>query len=518
MFSAGALSSASVVPAAKPQEKQGSLGEASPLEECVESLVGAFIEGFVIPAFTIVGRGLWLLARRPRAMACFALALAATFLLSTILLLALVVALVVVVLAGCVWKPDVFRPPIKGRAKKTDYSRGWDTNMKLCGLMKRDGTEPIVPKLAAVKCTRYFDHLTLHLRPGQTRKNVLDVADAIAHTFHSPACRVMPLEHKWYHGRGTRVSVNLQRQDALAAVVARFDAPDDVNLESVAIGRTEYGNVWSINLLGTHYLVGGATGAGKGSILWSIINGIGPAIHEGRVELWGIDCKGGQELIHGREMFTRYVGEGADIDEAEAQLADLVAIMKARSSDFAETKARKPTITVEQPMILCVVDEMADITLCPDSRQRGRINGHLSMLCRRGRSVGITMLMLLQDPRKEAVPFRDQIPHGIGLRLSARFEVDAVCGPGAYDAGANCLQIPGAPEPGQPHDGRGTAFMTTLGKILPVRVRASYITDDDLAEMCELYPAYDRLKVSDAEAVAQEFDVDDDEERQPSEA
>jgi S-DNA-T family DNA segregation ATPase FtsK/SpoIIIE len=477
--------------------------------------VEAGLQGFVLPVVKGVGKGLWLLARRPRALACFALASTATFLLSTGLVLALLLIVLGAYVAGCVWLPAAFRHPARGKAKKASYARGWMTAMKLCGLMKRDGTQELVPKLVAVRCSPYFDHLTLHLRPGQTRKNVLDAADAIAHTFHSPACRVMPLEHKWHHGRGTRVSVNLQRQDALAAVVARIEAPEDVNLEAVAIGRTEYGDVWSINLLGTHYLVGGATGAGKGSVLWSIINGIGPAIRDGRVQLWGIDPKGGQELIHGKEMFTRYVGEDDDLDEAEQLLTDLVTLMKGRSSEFAQTRARKPTVTVEQPLILCVVDEMADLTLCPDSRQAGRFKGLMSQLCRRGRSVGITMLMLLQDPRKEAVPFRDQIPHGIGLRLSARFEVDAICGPGAYEAGANCLEIPGAPEPGQPLDGRGTAFMTTLGKVLPVRVRASYITDDDLAEMCTLYPAYDHSRVSDAIAVAQEFDVDDDE-REPS--
>jgi S-DNA-T family DNA segregation ATPase FtsK/SpoIIIE len=251
-------------------------------------------------------------------------------------------------------------------------------------------------------------------------------------------------------------------------------------------------------------------------VLWSIVRGVGPEIRAGRVELWGIDAKGGQELIHFREGFQKdcYVGEGADIDEAEALLARLVGIMKERSSRYAETRARKPTVTVDEPLILCVIDEMADITLCPDTRQRARINGHLSMLCRRGRSVGITMLMLLQDPRKEAVPFRDQIPHGIGLRLSARFEVDAVCGQGAYEAGADCLEIPGMPEPGQPKDGRGVAFMTTLGQPLPVRVRASYITDDDLAEMCVLYPAFDRSRASDVVALEQEFNVGD--EREPS--
>lgn len=485
-----------------------------------EDFTGQLLTDLIVVPVILGFRGLRWLLRCPRAIACFALVVATTFLLPTTWALVLLLTLLGICVASSIRHPQAIRGLTKSRAKKASYARGWETNMTLCGLMKRDGINPRVPDLVNVRCTQYFDHLTIHLQPGQTRKHVLDAADGLAHTFNSPACRVMPLEHKWWHKRGTRVSVNLQRQDALAAVVARIEAPEEVNLEAVAIGRTEYGDVWSINLIGTHYLVGGATGAGKGSILWSIINGIGSAIADGHVQLWGIDCKGGQELIHGREMFKPgcYVGENADIDEAEALLARLVDIMKERSSRYAESRARKPQITVDEPLILCVVDEMADITLCPDSRQRGRINGHLSMLCRRGRSVGITMLMLLQDPRKEAVPFRDQIPHGIGLRLSARFEVDAVCGPGAYEAGANCLEIPGAPEPGQPQDGRGVAFMTTLGKVLPVRVRASYITDDDLAEIRGRYPAYDRTSSTvDFDALEQEFaDSPDDEERPAS--
>lgn len=473
--------------------------------------------------------GAWWALRRRHVSTCLTLAVLATFLLNSTWMLITLLGLAGAFVAGSVRGPRAFRLPAREGARRVFYARGWDRSMTLCGLMKRDVTKVIVPRLVAVRCSPYFDHLTLHLQPGQERQDAQDCATKIAATFSSDACRVYPVERKWWHGRGTRVRLDLQRQDALAEVVARLEIPDEVNLEAVAIGRTEYGETWCINLLGTHYLIGGATGSGKGSMLWSIVNGIAPAIRDGLVDLWGIDPKGGQELIHGREMFSRYVGENADLDEAEALLAELVGIMKARSSQFAESRARKPTVSVDEPLILCVIDEMADLTTCPDSKQKNRINGYLSLLCRRGRSVGITLLMLLQDARMEAVPFRRQIPHGIGLRLEEPFEVDAVCGHGAFKAGARCTEIPGAPEPGQPLDGRGVAFMTTLGVKTPLRVRASYITDEDLAGMAERFPAFDRAPLSaeaaeriaqlavgssdeDRCAVEQEFSVDDESE------
>ena len=110
--------------------------------------------------------------------------------------------------------------------------------------------------------------------------------------------------------------------------------------------------------------------------------------------------------------------------------------------------------------------------------------------------------MILQDPRKEAIPFRSLIPHGIGLRLKDLYEVDAILGPGAYQAGADCPGIPGKPEYGQSVDGRGVAYVTQLGETTPLRVRASFVEDQDIAEMAAAYPAFKRLVVVDDEQEA----------------
>ena len=74
----------------------------------------------------------------------------------------------------------------------------------------------------------------------------------------------------------------------------------------MAVGITERGDPWRLRLLGSHLLVAGATGAGKGSVLWSLLRGLGAAIRDGSVQVWAVDPKGGMELTPGSGMFTRF--------------------------------------------------------------------------------------------------------------------------------------------------------------------------------------------------------------------
>ena len=48
------------------------------------------------------------------------------------------------------------------------------------------------------------------------------------------------------------------------------------------VGRREDGGVLAIRLHGTHLLIAGATGAGKGSYLWGLIRAMLPAMAAGR--------------------------------------------------------------------------------------------------------------------------------------------------------------------------------------------------------------------------------------------
>jgi S-DNA-T family DNA segregation ATPase FtsK/SpoIIIE len=56
-------------------------------------------------------------------------------------------------------------------------------------------------------------------------------------------------------------------RDPLRETVPTLPLSEDVDLETVAIGRREDGEPWRVKVLGTHMLIAGMTGAGKGSVL-----------------------------------------------------------------------------------------------------------------------------------------------------------------------------------------------------------------------------------------------------------
>jgi S-DNA-T family DNA segregation ATPase FtsK/SpoIIIE len=84
---------------------------------------------------------------------------------------------------------------------------------------------------------------------------------------------------------------------------------------------------------GTHPLIAGATGAGKGSVLWSLVRGLASEIRDGRVAVWAIDPMGGMELGPGRALFARLCG--GDFEEMADLLDDAVAVMKDRARRLA---------------------------------------------------------------------------------------------------------------------------------------------------------------------------------------
>ncbi|MGY4103994.1 FtsK/SpoIIIE domain-containing protein, partial [Nocardia sp. R16R-3T] len=87
-----------------------------------------------------------------------------------------------------------------------------------------------------------------------------------------------------------------------------------VDLEAVPVGVTEDFDTWRLRVLYSHILLAGATGSGKGSVLWSILAGIGPAIRDGLVDVRLADPKGGAEFGRGEDrLFTRFATDTATI-------------------------------------------------------------------------------------------------------------------------------------------------------------------------------------------------------------
>jgi S-DNA-T family DNA segregation ATPase FtsK/SpoIIIE len=276
--------------------------------------------------------------------------------------------------------------------------------------------------------------------------------------------------------------------------------PEGPDLRALPVGLREDGHPLTVGLLGRHTLVAGVTGAGKGSVLQSIVRATAPLIRSGVVQLYGIDPKGGMELgAAGAEaLYTRLV---RDNPEEQAELLDhLVAVMRERARRFAGV-TRLHTPSTEDPLIALVIDELAALTSyrpkTKDGRELyGRIDMAINLLLSQGRAVGVIVIAALQDPRKEVLPSRDLFPTRIALRLIEAEATDMVLGPGARDRGADCSRI----DPRTP----GVAWLWCDGESEPTRARFSFPTDDDIGDLAATYapapPGVDSSTVIDVTA------------------
>src|SRR5690606_23581464 len=121
----------------------------------------------------------------------------------------------------------------------------------------------------------------------------------------------------------------------------------------------EDGGVYELCLFGTQVLVAGATGAGKGSVVWSFVRSLAGGVASGEVELWGFDPKGGMELGGGLPLFTHFACE--DFQAMADLLEEAVDVARSRAARLrGHTRQHVPTVA--EPLVVLVVDELAALT------------------------------------------------------------------------------------------------------------------------------------------------------------
>jgi len=96
----------------------------------------------------------------------------------------------------------------------------------------------------------------------------------------------------------------------------------------------------------------------------------------------------------------------------------------------------------------------------------------------------------LQDPRKEVLNIRNLFPDKIALRLDEPGQADMVLGDGARDRGARCEEISS-----NPAVGAGVGFVRLETDPDPVRVRAAYVSDEEIRAMAAAYAPPTALRV-----------------------
>jgi S-DNA-T family DNA segregation ATPase FtsK/SpoIIIE len=267
-----------------------------------------------------------------------------------------------------------------------------------------------------------------------------------------------------------------------------------VDLRALPVGRREDGQAWLVRVHGTHVLIAGATGAGKASLLWSIVRALLPAIVAGLVRIWAADPKL-MELAYGRAIFDRYGRYAATPAAIVALLEDAVEQMQARAAIFAG-RHREHTPTIEHPFIVIVVDEVAFLTAYLSDRAiRDRIKAALATLTTQGRAVGYSVVAALQDPRKEVMSIRNLFPDRIAMRLDEPEQVDMVLGDGARDRGALADLIST-----DETTGAGVAYVRLATDPDPVRVRAAWVTDAVIRAMVTEYAPAEKVRPLRADA------------------
>lgn len=346
------------------------------------------------------------------------------------------------------------------------YARMWQPAMVTCGLDTRMGGVEYLPRIRRVVSTRFVDRVLVKILPGQSPEQYENATNQLAHTFSAIRCRVVL-------DRPGRLWLEFTHGDPLAELVPAIAPPSDMDLSALPIGRTEDGGDWKLRLLGNHLLVAGATGSGKGSVMASMLRAMGPGIRDGSVEVWAIDPKGGMELTPSSGLFERFV---YDSPATMVQLLEeAVSYMRFRSERLRLEGQRAHVPSPGDPLVVLLIDEMAALTAYVGDRDlKRRAESALQLLLSQGRAPGVLVVAAVQDPGKDVVGFRDLFPSRIALRLLEDVQVDMVLGRSARLRGAECDQIPASLP--------GVGYVVLEGVREPVRVRAAYMSDEDVRD------------------------------------
>ena len=383
-------------------------------------------------------------------------------------------------------RPDCFArfvgTPARCRWRWWFYRRHWHAVMTITRLAPAYQGRIMLPVLGRVAATGFVDRVSVALVSGQSPADFANRAEGLAHGFRAHLGRVRT------NVPGT-VVLELVRRDALAEPMPALPVPHEVNLRALPVGRCEDGSTFAVRLHGTHLLIAGATGAGKGSYLWGMVRAMLPAMADGLACVNACDPKL-MELAFGRALFDRYGRYAADPADIAELLEDAVSDMQLRARLFAG-RQRDHLPTSEYPFTVVIVDEIAFLTAYQaDRKLKDRTLAALATLTTQGRAVGYCVVAALQDPRKEVLNIRNLFPDKIALRLDEPGQADMVLGDGARDRGARCEEISS-----NPAVGAGVGFVRLETDPDPVRVRAAYVSDEEIRAMAAAYAPPTALRV-----------------------
>jgi len=352
--------------------------------------------------------------------------------------------------------------------------RRWSDILLDCDLVsinrRTDGM--VVPRIVKVRsASPSIDTLFVRINRGQTPTMFEEKSEALAHALLAQRVAVIKIKPQV-------IALVIERTNPFDAdPIPAIDLPHDsaeVDLSAIELGDDEYGNAWTQSLIGQHLFVAGATGSGKGSLLWSPLRGMAPLLRDGIVKADVIDLKEGMETEVGAPLFHRRAITWDDATETVEAFRDE---LKERQAELRAQAVRKFTPSVETPLRLLQIDELGMMTAYgPSSEVRGVLK-LLAEIMTQGRAAGFGVCGYVQEPTKDTVPVRGLFTSRVCLSVTSQSQVDMVLGDGMRLRGALADEIPLDPA----HAGIG--YVVQQGSRTPLRVRASYQDDQDIRDL-----------------------------------
>lgn len=349
---------------------------------------------------------------------------------------------------------------------------------RLTSTGSRDVARWVAPRLDRVRTRPMSVELTIRARAGQTLAELEAGAERLATTFGA-------IGHRVAVRSGSSIALELVMLDRLVAPRVAAEPEPRAKVDTVRVGRRQSGAEWELPICGRHTLIAGCSGAGKGSVLWSICGALSPAIRTDMARLWGIDLKRGVELAMGEGLFT---ARAYTPSAALEVLRDLLQVIDARGASMVgRSRLHEPTIG--DPLHVLVIDELAALTAYAEPDVRKEAGRLLGEILTQGRALGVVVVACVQDPRKEVVSMRGLFTQTVALRLRSVEETVMVLGEGMSQIAPAHRISPAAPGTGWIVEDTGTAD----------RVRADLWPDDlvrDIANRYSARPALDSVRAA----------------------
>jgi S-DNA-T family DNA segregation ATPase FtsK/SpoIIIE len=243
--------------------------------------------------------------------------------------------------------------------------------------------------------------------------------------------------------------------------------------DPIHFGMDENGANFLVTLIYRNLLIGGEPGAGKSSLINTIV---GHAALSLDCDLWLFDGKL-VELSLWRDIAQQFVGN--DIDKAIHALRCLQWEMDVRYLQLEAVRRRKIEARDSLRIILAVIDELAYFSAVAGSKdQQEEFITLLLDIVQRGRAVGVIVVAATQRPSAEIVPtkIRDIFGFRVAFRCTTDSSSDIILANGWATEGYSARSI--SPE------SIGVGFALAEGGI-PVRFKAAILFDNDIESVVD---------------------------------